>query len=440
MFSFLDAISIALIILLVVLVSIRNVPKGFSNIFKENGKLYWVIGSSSLLVIFWNPTIDMINTNLVIEKGYSGIWFTKDFLLTIGIAPILFVPMWARLKLTTDNQLIPLRYSGIGAKVLQIFRAIYVGVFIASFVISFYILGIRKILNSFLEITDSQFLIFGCFGMILIILKNSFRQKVRTDIIITILYLLVPITSIGFLVFQLGGWATMKTELISSFADKISLLPTDSSKTESFSNWFVFIFIQWWSVRLLDHSNPNTQRYFAIDDSWKAFKAIFYPILIISIMFGLSSFVWDAALLANSSFDSEGLYVKLLLNASPNGLKGLLIATFVFGFITTLESVLNWGASMICIDVIQTHVNKDISKPTLRFWSYFTMGIMSIHCIDHLFVLRSTNCLAETSVFNECGCGFGFYSEVVLVANKCMVSNKRNACFIGLYVDFRFLV
>ena len=345
------------------------------NVFSENGKLSWWLASSSLIIIYWNPAFDMINTGLVLEKGYSGLWFTKDILLTIGIAPILFVPMWARLRLTTDNELIRLRYSGRGAKVLQLFRAVYVGLFISSFIISFYLLGIRKILDAIWVISDLQYFV-GLLVLIpLLVVKNTFQLKIRTDGFVMLLYLLTICTGIFFLIEKSGGWLEMKSQLITD--ERISMLPSKSATTESFQNWFVFLFVQWWSVRILDDSNPNTQRYFAVGDSWNAFKSIFFAIVIISIMFGLSSFVWDAALLTeNHISDSEGLYFKLLFDASPAGIKGLILIVFIFGFITTIESTLSWGSSFLSIDVYKTYINKDASTSRIRLSAFLFMGMI----------------------------------------------------------------
>lgn len=359
--------------------------KNSDNVFSENGKLSWWLASSSIIIIYWNPSLDMINTGLVVSKGYSGLWFTKDILLTIGIAPILFVPMWARLKLTTDNELIRLRFYGKGAKLLQLFRAIYVGLFISSFLISFYILGIRKILDAIITISDTQFLI-GLVTLIpLIILKNSFHTKIRTDAVITILYLLTISIGIIFLIQHHGGWSQIKEQLINN--DKISMLPTSSDTTESFSNWFVFLFVQWWSVRILDHSNPNSQRHFAVGDSWNAFKAMFIAVIVISVMFGLSSFVWDVALLQQSiGQDYEGLYFKLLLEAVPLGIKGLILVVFIFGFITTIESTLSWGASFLSIDVFKTYIKKNALDTQVRLSAFLFMGlIFSLSVIIYSF-------------------------------------------------------
>lgn len=352
--------------------------KDNSNIFSQSEKLSWWLASASVLMIFWNPSFDMMNTALVLESGYSGLWLTKDVLLTMGIGTILFAPMWGRLNITTDNQLISLRYSGIGAKILQNFRAIYVGFFVVAFLGSIYILAIKKILEAIFPISDSQFFLFAFIGIIILISRNTFRKKVRTDAFIAILFLLVLAPAIYFLLHGMGGWESMESSLSSSKADKLSLLAVDSHSGFNF-DILIFLFVQWWSVRILDYSNASVQRYLAVKDPWAAFKSIFIPVLVLSILFAAFSFVWDSALLkADGSTDGEELFVQLWLAYAPTGLKGLLLICLIFGVMTTLESSLNWGASLVTVDVIKGHLFPKINEKSIKIISYSVMALIGI--------------------------------------------------------------
>jgi SSS family solute:Na+ symporter len=352
----------------------KNSEKG---LFTMSHKLPWIFSAASIFVIYWNPTMDMVNTRLVVENGYSGLWFLKDILLTIGIGPVLFVPMWARLNITTDNQIIPLRFSGIGATLLQKFRAIYVGIFVAAILCSFYTLGIYKLVKAFFPITDTLF--FTLFGLtsLLLILKNSLSIKVKSDLIVSILFLVVIPLGLYFLIDSLGGWLTMKGELMTNHADKIALFPTDGGNGESWANVIVFLSIQWWSARIQDQSSVNTQRYFAIKDPWKAFKSIFIPVVVISITFAFSSFIWDAALISHVQMEeAETSYVLLLTNALPAGIKGALLITFVLGFVTSFEAIMSWGAGMVTYDLFGN--SSFAKKVNINFIGYLSMGLIAL--------------------------------------------------------------
>lgn len=377
-----------------------------ANVFKTSSKLPWWLGASSLLIIYWNPTLDMINTKLVLENGYSGLWFLKDVLITIGIAPILFVPMWARLNITTDNQLIRLRFSGNSAKYLQIFRAIYVGFFICAFLGSFYLLGIRKIVSYYLELTELSFFLFILVLTLLIILKNNLASKIKSDAFVSLLFLLIPTLSIIFLVDKHGGLEMMNNALVTKHWDKIQIVSSNKAGQESISNIVVFLFVQWWSVRILDHSNANTQRYFSIGDPWNSFRAILLPVIIISFTFGLSSFVWDAALLSDANGqNAESLYVKILVDVLPEGLKGLLIVTFILGFITTFEAILSWGSSLLSIDLIKDNWSDQISSKRTKLISYMCMLMIGLSSV--FIAIKSENLIVIQKFLFSVGAGVG---------------------------------
>lgn len=376
------------------------------NIFSASGKLSWWVAASSMLIIYWNPTLDMVNTRLVIDKGYSGLWFLKDALLTLGIAPVFFAPMWSRLKFTTDNQLIRLRFSGKGAKILQQFRAIYVGVFIASFLCSFFLLGVKKIVSVSFSLDSPTYAAGFAVVTLLLVLKNSLQKKLRTDVLVTLLYLLVPVVCIGFLVQGMGGWSSMKTKLMSQHFQQLTLLPGNSTENESVGNIIVFLGVQWWSARILDQSNPNAQRFFALNDPFQAFRALFLPAVILSLTFGLSSLVWDASLLIyEPGMEKESLYIRLLMLHAPEGLRGLVFIVLILGFLTSYESILNWGASLVVVDVFQQGLNLRFSKRSLDVVSYLIMGLIAVFSV--LITLYSKQLINLQKLFFSMGAGVG---------------------------------
>lgn len=114
-------------------ISIFSYRKGFKNIFSTEKSLPWFLAGFSLFVI--NP--DMINVlskmGIVAEEGYAGLWIFYSGVLGAGFLPILFALLWSRIKFMTDNQFILIRFSGRSAKILHLFRAVYVRFFTDAF-------------------------------------------------------------------------------------------------------------------------------------------------------------------------------------------------------------------------------------------------------------------------------------------------------------------
>jgi hypothetical protein len=63
--------------------------------------------------------------------------------------------------------------------------------------------------------------------------------------------------------------------------------------------------------------------------------------------------------------DPESGYVRVLLEYLPNGARGLMIATLLAAFMSTVDTQLNWGASYLTHDVFSRFVDREASERTL---------------------------------------------------------------------------
>ena len=97
---------VSLYFLMLLVVSILSYRKGFRNIFTTGSKLPWILAGFSVFVI--NPdTINILSKmGIVAGEGYAGMWIFYTGVLGAGFLPILFAPLWSRLKFMTDNQFI----------------------------------------------------------------------------------------------------------------------------------------------------------------------------------------------------------------------------------------------------------------------------------------------------------------------------------------------
>ncbi|NTU62707.1 MAG: sodium:proline symporter, partial [Chloroflexi bacterium] len=56
--------------------------------------------------------------------------------------------------------------------------------------------------------------------------------------------------------------------------------------------------------------------------------------------------------------DHEMAYPRLMMEILPFGLKGLMLASLVAAFMSTISSQLNWGASYLVHDFYRTNIKK----------------------------------------------------------------------------------
>lgn len=377
-----DYVTIFLYIIFLAVLSFYYRAKCFDHMFGEERKPNWLLLSTSLLMIEWSPMTDMMSMGIVLEDGYSGLWLLKSRFWLAGVPAILYATMWARLNFKTDNELIRLRYSGTSGICLHVFRALFLSLFVIPFIGAFIILSLRKFLNV-VEINSAvspEAII--TIGVILLVLKNSFHQKIRTDMISAIVCLVAPIIICIFLI-KAHDPTSVYGVLNSSFDDQIRLIPSLEGEGNSLADFIVFIFIQWWSINIVDNSDPNAQRHFQARSQFAAFKALFIPILVSSMMFLFVSTIWDYGLFeyktyGYSGIDKEAFYLEIALKYLPDGLKAVAVIAILFSFVTTLESIINWGGGLLTVDICKKYLLRAGSDQQYKYISLMAMLIVSI--------------------------------------------------------------
>ena len=199
-----------------------------------------------------------------------------------------------------------------------------------------------------------------------------------------IICLSAPICICFFLVQANGGVDHIYSTLKATANDQINLIPRlgDTGDSSSFADFFVFIFIQWWSVYIVDNSDPNAQRHLQAESQFAAFKALFVPILITSLMFLFVSTIWDCGLLEYrlndyGDIDKEAFYLQVALKYLPDGFKAVVLIAILFSFITTLESIINWGGGLLTIDVVKTYLLKTETDAQYRHLSFVAMLLVA---------------------------------------------------------------
>ncbi len=387
-----DYLVIILYLIILFGISVAYRAKRFQQMFGEDKKPNWMLLAASLFMIEWSPMTDMMGMGLILEQGYAGIWMLKSRFWLAGVPAILFATMWSRLKFQTDNQLIRLRFSGRPGVVLHVFRAIFLSIFVIPFVGAFIILALHKLLDVFSISQDFNPKVILSIGVVLLIFKNSFHQKIRTDFFNAVICVIAPVLICYFLFQAHGGPAVIYETLRSGLTEKTALIPAfhATENGSSLPNFLVFIFVQWWSVNIVDNSDPNAQRHLQAKNQFAAFKTLFIPILVTSVMFLFVSTIWDCGLLEYSSntianIDKEAFYLHIAIKYLPDGFKALVLIAILFSFVTTLESIINWGGALLTVDIVKTYLYKNGTDRQYKYVSFTAMLLVSVVSLAFAF-------------------------------------------------------
>jgi solute:Na+ symporter, SSS family len=405
-------------LLLLIVVSLTAYRRGFRNIFSTQRSLPWFLAGFSVFMINFDNINILSKMGIVAEQGYSGLWIFYTGVLGAGLLPIVFAPLWSRLKLMTDNQFILLRFSGRPAKILHLFRAVYVGYLVVALFIAQVFIGLSKLLIVFFDVTYTQSFLIITLLLAFIIAKNSLRLKVRTDLLNGIIYLTAFALGAWFVLQQYGGIAEVYTRLNTSHAAQISLFPKNITQTtfETLPTLLVYFFVQWWSVNVLDGGAPEAQRFMNVKTPFGAFRAAFLPLILFSIVFVFHSFVIDTGILMlndhpeqlpviNGRSDTEAGFITMYISAMPKGLATLIFIAFLAGFISFLESFINWGSGFVVVDLFKTYIYK---KQTDRFYTRLSYLIMTLIGLSGILIAwYNTHLLGLQKFIFAMGAGVG---------------------------------
>ncbi len=404
--------------LILIVVSLFSYRKGFLNIFRTEKSLPWFLGGFSVFMI--NPdTINILSKmGIAATEGYSGLWIFYTGVLGAGFLPILFAPLWSRLRFMTDNQFILLRFSGRPARILHLFRAVYVGYLVVALFIAQVFIALSKLLVIFFDISYGRSFLFIGFILAGLIAKNSLRLKVRTDLLNGILYLAAFALGGIYVLRFFGGAGEVYPRLIAEYPAHIRLFPEGWEQTSfgTLPTVLVYFLVQWWSIHVLDGAGPEAQRFMNSRGPFQAFKAAFLPVILFSMVFLAHSFVIDSGILMvhdssglipqiNGSADVEAGFIQLYKQAMPGGLSTLVFLAFFVGLISFLESFINWGSSFVVVDVFKTYLIRDRGERTYSVLSYAIMALVGASGI--LIAWYNTHLLGLQKFIFSMGAGVG---------------------------------
>src|SRR5690606_26339476 len=150
-----------------------------------------------------------------------------------------------------------------------------------------------------------------------------------------------------------------------------ALLPFGEAAQLGVATFLAYLGIQWWAFRRADGGGAFVQRLAASKDEAEPERAT-WPLRMLNyvvrawpwVRVGLAALVVYSDLLAPGS-DPELGYPRLMLDFLPVGVLGLVVASLLAAFMSTVSTQINWGASYIANDLYQRFVHRDASQREL---------------------------------------------------------------------------
>ena len=182
--NYLDWISISIYICLVLYLGIFLSKKSIdsvSDFFTANKEIPWWLSGISMVATTFAADTPLAVTGIVILSGISGNWVWWGFILSGLFTTFLFARLWHRSNVTTDTELIEMRYAGKPAQFLRGFRALYLAIPINCIILGWVTSAMAKIIYATTGQSPWQIIVFLYLLTTIYITISGIRGVIFTD-------------------------------------------------------------------------------------------------------------------------------------------------------------------------------------------------------------------------------------------------------------------
>jgi Na+/proline symporter len=384
---------------------------------------WWLLGVSMVATTFSTDTPNLV-TDIVRTNGVSGNWVWWAFLLTGLLTVFVYAKLWRKSEVTTDIEFYELRYGGKPARFLRGFRAIYLGIIFNILAMSAVTLAAIKIGAIMLGLQPWETVIYA--GTITVIFSalGGFKGVVYTDFILFFTAMAGALGAAYYVVGlpEVGGLEALFQH--ENVVDKMNILPDFSDKEALITLLIIPLAVQWWSS-WYPGAEPGgggyiAQRMLAAKNENHAIGATFFfnimhyalrpwPWIIVAlaslIVFPDVASIHEAFPLVAEDKLGNDLAYSAMLTKLPSGLLGLVLASLVAAYMSTISTHLNWGASYIVNDFYKQQINKDATEKQLV--SVGRLATVILMVCSALLALVLTNALQLFDIILMFGAGTG---------------------------------
>ena len=353
---------------------------------------WWLLGVSMVATTFSTDTPNLV-TDLVRQNGVSGNWGWWAFLLTGMLTVFVYANLWRRSGVLTDIEFYELRYSGKPAAFLRGFRALYLGLVFNVLVMGAVSLAAVKFGEIVLGLPGWVTLTIACSITLAYSTLGGLRAVIITDFVQFTLAMIGSIWGMFYILGlpEIGGLSNLISH--TNVVGKLSLIPDLSNPNAWVPVLLVPLAVQWWAS-YYPGAEPGgggyiAQRMFSAKDEKNAVGATFFfnvahyalrpwPWILIAlaslVIFPELSDIQKA--FPNLPADKLGHDVAYpaMLTLLPSGLLGLVAASLIAAFMSTMSTQLNLGASYLVNDFYHRFIRPDATeKQLVRAGRLFTV-------------------------------------------------------------------
>lgn len=378
----------------------RRASGSLEDFFVSGRNLTWWLAGTSMAATTFSIDTPLYVAGVVGNRGIAGNWEWWCFIFAHVALIYVFARLWRRSEVVTDAEILELRYGGRSAAWLRGIKAFLFAVPINCIGMGYAMLAATKVVTGLNILPDLGLaegeLVLGMDPKLAIIIGLSvfvlvyagfsgLWGVVATDFFQFFLGLGGAILVAWYAIAdpRVGGLAGLveKSQALTEF-DALSFTPFTFGGEGPFgiamaatagisaSTFFAYVGLQWWTFRRSDGGGEFIQRLVSTRTEAEAEKAAWF--------FNVMNYVvrtWPWVLVALAALvlypaleDKELGYPRMMLDFLPAGVLGLVVASLIAAFMSTISTSINWGASYLTNDLYRRFIKPDATQAQLVFW------------------------------------------------------------------------
>ncbi|MHC4155414.1 MAG: sodium:solute symporter family protein [Planctomycetota bacterium] len=431
----------------------KRAGRSTTDFFVAGRSLGWFIAGTSIVATTFSSDTPLVVAGISRQTGIHGHWFWLA-LATGQIATVFFFArLWRRTEVLTDIEFVAMRYPPTKAvSVLRIFKVFFDGVLVNCIVMASVTLAMAKIIKALLHLPDVTLfhvpflgkvgpaavvlLVLGATALIYSALSGLYGV-VYTDLL---QFVLAMAGSIGLALYVYvdastgTGWMEKLTAAPEFKHDFVNFLPDLTSFDLVTFTFLVYVFVTWWARA--PGNGYYVQRLLATRSEKDSVLAFLW--------FNICQYVirpWPWIIVGLLSLhylpnlkDPESSFPMMIDLFLPAGLKGIMVASLLAAFMSTIDTHLNWGTSYLINDLYKPFI-----RPHQSARHYVLISRIGMVLLTAAALLVTTRLTSVLGAYKYLGVMFGSigtvmiarwywwrvnaYSEIAAIVTSLLVAN-----------------
>jgi len=404
------------IVLIIGWIASRTAGKSTSEFFLGGrGMPWWLLGISMVACTFSADTPNLV-TGMVRESGVAKNWAWWAFLITGMVTVFIYAKLWRRSNVMTDLEFYELRYSGKAASFIRGFRSIYLGIFFNTLIMGTVSLAAIKIGDVMFGLEPWITVVAASLVVVVYAVLGGLKGVIWADFFQYTIAMFGAVFAAVVAVQQpeiveIGGLSGMLSEL----GEKINFLPDLTNPSIFISLLIIPIAVQWWSVwypgaepggggyiaqRMLSAKNEKNAVGATLLFNFAHYALRPWPWIIVALASliiypDLESIRAEFPNISENYLKDDIAYPVMLSKLSPGWL-GLVVASLIAAYMSTIGTHLNWGSSYVVNDFYKRFIKKNATQKDMVTMGRVTTVILMV--IASTFALTFLN--NATQAFN----------------------------------------